>query len=205
MTIYDVNKILFTSVGPYNFIDNGSTTMLTYGSTLADPIVNNTYGLNFGSATAGSSLNIFSNVSHVVKIGRNNDGDAIRFYRNNPSLNVVGSITLSASGTTYNTTSDRRLKQDITEKKDSLAALKQIKIYDYKFKDDNEKQKYCGVLADEIRSIMPEVVSGKDDKLDEYGNIEPLMVDYSRIIPYLIGSIQELVDQIEDLKKIIIA
>ena len=175
--------------------------MLTYGSTSADPIANNAYGLNFGSAAAGSSLNIFSNVSHVVKIGRNNDGDAIRFYRNNPSLNVVGSITLTAAGTTYNTTSDRRLKQDITEKKDSLTTLKQVKIYDYKFKADNEKQKYCGVLADEIRSIMPEVVFGKDDKFDEYGNIEPLMVDYSRIVPYLIGAIQELVSEIEDLKK----
>jgi hypothetical protein len=202
MYFSDTDSIfLSTTAGLYNFSDNGTTTYMTYGTTTADPIGSNTYGLSFGSGASGSSLNIYSSVSHTVKIGRNNDGDAIRLYRNNPSVNVVGSISLTAIGTTYNTTSDRRLKENIVEKKDSLDIVKQLKVYDYNFKADDKKTKCTGLLADEIKILIPEIVSGEEDKKDEYGNIEPLMVDYSKFIPFLINAIQELSDKVDELKK----
>ena len=51
-----------------------------------------------------------------------------------------------------------------------------------------------GLLAQEVREVVPGVVSG-----DEASG-EMLGIDYSKFVPYLIGSIKELCEQVEMLQ-----
>lgn len=112
--------------------------------------------------------------------------------------NSVGSIKYNgASGVTYNTTSDQRLKENIHATKFGLEALKAIKVYDYNFKSDTKKALSTGVLAQELHKVYPQAVTvgGADAKA------EPWQVDYSKLVPVLVKSVQELSEQVESLKR----
>ena len=109
----------------------------------------------------------------------------------------VGSIRYNgASGVTYNTTSDQRLKENIHATKFGLEALKAVKVYDYNFKADPQKTLSSGVLAQELHKVYPQAVTvgGADVKAN------PWQVDYSKLVPMLIQSVQELSREVESLK-----
>jgi len=129
-----------------------------------------------------SSRNTTSGASHLI------------FY--NPN-GIVGNIETGGSATTYNTSSDYRLKEDLKDFK-GLDMVSQIPVYDFKWKVD-ESRSY-GVMAHELAEVLPQSVSGKKDSLNEDGSIKPQGVDYSKIVPLLVKSIQELKAEIETLK-----
>ncbi len=103
----------------------------------------------------------------------------------------VGSIGSNGSTTSYNTTSDYRLKEDLKEVK-GLDKVLAINIYDYKWK--NSDLRMDGVLAHELQEVLPYAVSGEKDGEQMQG------VDYSKIVPILVKSIQELESRIKQLE-----
>ena len=103
----------------------------------------------------------------------------------------VGSISISTTATSYNTGSDYRLKEDLQDFK-GLELVSKIPVYDYKWKAD-ESRSY-GVMAHELEEVLPQAVSGEKDAE------EMQSVDYSKIVPLLVKSIQELKAEIELLK-----
>jgi hypothetical protein len=120
-----------------------------------------------------------------------NDGDAIDIRRNDT---VVGSISVTASGTTYNTTSDIRLKQDIEplEATDKLMAMNPVS---YAWKADPDGPRSMGFIAQEMQELMPEAVSTGD-------NDDAMMsMDYGRITPILVSALQDAHRKIEQLEQ----
>ena len=113
----------------------------------------------------------------------------IGFY-NTPTAEV-GTISTSGTSTSYNTTSDYRLKEDLQDFA-GLDMVSKIPVYDFKWKTD-ESRSY-GVMAHELQEVLPDAVSGEKDAEEMQG------VDYSKIVPILIKSIQELKAEIEILK-----
>lgn len=110
----------------------------------------------------------------------------------------VGAITYNgAGGVIYGTTSDKRLKENIHATKFGLEALKAVKVYDYNYKADSQKTLATGVLAQELHKVYPQAVrvGGEDEK------IKPWQVDYSKLVPMLVKSVQELNDKVESLEK----
>jgi hypothetical protein len=105
--------------------------------------------------------------------------------------NLVGYIASSTTATSYVTSSDYRLKEDLKDFNGLMMVL-DIPVYDYKWKVD-ESRSY-GVMADELQKVLPDAVSGEKDAEQMQG------VDYSKIVPLLIKSIQELKAEIELLK-----
>ena len=103
----------------------------------------------------------------------------------------VGDIRTSGSATSYITSSDYRLKQDL-KPINGLDLVSQIKVYDYEWKSD-ETRAY-GVLAHELQEVIPQAVSGEKDDEKMQG------VDYSKLVPILVQAIQELKAEIEILK-----
>jgi hypothetical protein len=104
----------------------------------------------------------------------------------------VGSITLSGTtGTQFNTSSDYRLKEDLQDFA-GLDMISKILVYDFKWKSDDSRS--YGVMAHELEEVLPQAVSGEKDAEEMQG------VDYSKIVPLLIKSIQELKAEVEDLK-----
>jgi hypothetical protein len=101
---------------------------------------------------------------------------------------VVGSITRTTSLTSYNVTSDYRLKQDFKDY-NGLDLISAIKTYDYEWKSDNTRM--YGVIAHELEEIIPYAVTGEKDAMNENGRINPQGVDYSKLVPVLVKAIQE--------------
>jgi hypothetical protein len=104
---------------------------------------------------------------------------------------VVGQITTSGTSTSYVTSSDYRLKQDLKDY-NGLDLVSAIKSYDYEWKSDSTRS--YGVIAHELQDIIPQAVYGEKDADEMQG------VDYSKIVPILIKSIQELQAKIVTLE-----
>lgn len=125
--------------------------------------------------TQAAAFNRFTTTGNVINI--------------NYAGTLVGSISTNGSTTSYNTTSDYRLKEDFKDIY-GLEKLLNIKVYDFKFKNTN--QRMDGVIAHELQEIIPYAVNGTKDAIDDDGNILPQGVDYSLLVPVLVKAIQEL-------------
>ena len=105
---------------------------------------------------------------------------------------VVGSVSSTASATAFNTSSDYRLKEDLQDF-NALEIASKIKMYDFKWKADDSRS--YGVMAHELEEVLPQAVTGEKDAE------EMQSVDYSKLVPILLKSIQELEARVQELEK----
>ena len=119
------------------------------------------------------------------------DGSNLLFQHNS---GAVGTISVTSSGTTYNTTSDIRLKQDIEplQATDKLMAMNPVS---YNWKADPDGQRSMGFIAQEMEEVMPEAVSTGDD------DDAMMSMDYGRITPILVSALQDAHRKIEQLEQ----
>jgi len=110
----------------------------------------------------------------------------VEFYRQNAG--DIGSITYNGTNTLYGGTSDYRLKEDLQDY-NGLDIIGKLKTYDFKWKNTDVRD--YGMMAHELQEILPNYVSGEKDAIREDGSIKSQMVDYSKLVPVLIKSIQE--------------
>jgi len=110
-----------------------------------------------------------------------------------------GFTAIAASA--FNVNSDYRLKEDLKEFNNSIDILNSIKIYDFKWKDRDERN--YGVIAHELQEVLPYIVYGEKDGLEKNGEIKTQGVDYGKLVPVLVKAIQEQQAQIEELKALI--
>jgi endosialidase-like protein len=66
----------------------------------------------------------------------------------------VGSVVLSNSSTTYNTSSDRRLKENIAPTSRGLDALLKIESDDFDFINDPKKERVQGFIAQDLYKMI---------------------------------------------------
>jgi len=109
----------------------------------------------------------------------------------------VGRINTTGTTTQFLGSSDYRLKEDLQDFA-GLDIVSKIPVYDFKWKTD-ESRSY-GVMAHELQEVLPDAVAGEKDDVNEDGSVNPQGVDYSKIVPLLVKSIQELKAEIDDLK-----
>jgi hypothetical protein len=105
----------------------------------------------------------------------------------------VGSISTSGSATSYNTSSDQRLKDNIVDAPSSSDDIDAIQVRSFDWKADGSHQKY-GMIAQELQSVAPEAVSGDADSDEMMG------VDYSKLVPMLVKEIQSLRARVAELE-----
>ena len=120
----------------------------------------------------------------------NSDGSVVAFYRDGTS---VGTISVTTSATTYLTSSDQRLKENIADADDAGSKIDAIKVRQYDWKVDGSHQDY-GMVAQELMTVAPEAVSG-DPESDEM-----MGVDYSKLVPMLIKEVQSLRARVAQLE-----
>lgn len=93
-------------------------------------------------------------------------------------------------------TSDKRLKENILDSNIvALDKIKQLKMKSFDFISTG-KHEEVGLIAQEVEAVLPSVISKNPEKADDY-----LHIDYVAIVPYLIKSIQELNQKIEEMEK----
>jgi hypothetical protein len=110
-------------------------------------------------------------------------------YFENPN-GIVGAITTSGSSTSYATSSDYRLKENIVPMTGALATVQALKPVTYKWKSDGSDGQ--GFIAHEIQEVVPDCVTGEKDAVDKNGNPEYQGIDTSFLVATLTAAIQEL-------------
>ena len=121
----------------------------------------------------------------------------VEFY--NPN-SFVGAISTNGSSTSYATSSDHRLKENVDYTWDATTRLKQLKPARFNFKADNTNTLVDGFIAHEVSSIVPEAVTGEKDAVDDDGNAVYQGIDQSKLVPLLVKTIQELEARITALE-----
>jgi hypothetical protein len=165
---------------------------LLVGTTTANPHSSGTYGsqLSVGGALIGV------NNSHAIIAARyNGDGEVIRLQRNNTD---VGSIDVTTTATSYNTSSDYRLKNTIAPMTNALAKVALLKPCTYKWSVDGSYGE--GFIAHELAEVCPQAVTGAKDDLDADGKPQYQGIDVSFLVATLTAAIQEQQAIIESLK-----
>ncbi len=130
---------------------------------------------------------------------------------------TIGNINTSGSSTTYNTTSDYRLKDNVTPIQGASDIVKAMNPCTYTFKSDSAEW-HDGFLAHELQDLHPRAVSGEKDAMrDEEYEITPATetegavmgirstpqyqsVDYSKLTPILTAALKEALIKVEDLE-----
>ena len=98
----------------------------------------------------------------------------------------------------YNTSSDYRLKENVTAISDGITRLKTLKPYRFNFKADASKT-VDGFFAHEVTAV-PEAITGTKDEVDSDDNPVYQGIDQSKLVPLLTAALQEAVAKIETLE-----
>jgi hypothetical protein len=150
-----------------------------------------------GNTTAGISLyndgRIFASKSAntTMSLNRSTSDGAIAEFRKDGT--TVGSISVTSSATTYNTSSDQRLKDNIVDASSASDDIDAIQVRSFDWKADGSHQKY-GMVAQELQSVAPEAVSQGETEEDMMG------VDYSKLVPMMLKEIQSLRARVAQLE-----
>jgi hypothetical protein len=150
---------------------------------------------------------------------RTTDGQVLVFYRD---LTFSGAISVSAGATTYGTTSDYRLKQNVLKLDGALDRIKGLQAKTFEM-IAAPGVRVDGFLAHEVSRVVPNAVIGEKDAMQDVGSIVdaegrlvasgvvaptsdqegqvwhktgetilPQTVDHSKLVPLLVAALQDL-------------
>ena len=206
-----------TSTDPQNvaigaFGDNFRIFTGTGGSNSTRMEVNSSGNVNFGTTTSLSEttgtitgatfypqgiLGLSCDGDRALFIKRlNSNGDVVTFRRDNT---VVGNISVTASATSYNESSDHRLKENVVNITDGIVRVKQLQPRRFNFIADADTT-VDGFIAHEAQTVVPEAVTGTHNEVDEDGNAVMQGIDKSKFVPLLTAALQEAIAKIETLE-----
>ena len=112
---------------------------------------------------------------------------------------VVSRGNITAFGTSFLAVSDKRLKDDIQTISESLDRILELRPTGFKWKESSKRD--VGFIAQEVESIIPEIVETSRGFINTDNNQETKTIAYSKLTTYLVGAIQELTKRIEELEK----
>jgi hypothetical protein len=183
----------------------GSVLDVVSATTTGDGLTISTNGVR----TAGASLMI--NSTGITAAGDSTSAagitikmpaasyNTLRFMRfANSAGTEIGSINNTNSTTTaYATSSDRRLKTNISETHYGLADLMKVGVRDFNWISDGTPDN--GFIAQELYQVYPGAVSKGDNGTDPYipGVTGIWSIDYGKITPLIIKGVQDLNNKVD--------
>jgi hypothetical protein len=164
-----------------------------------------------GSILAGSTSTWDTGSGSSFYIANDSDKSALRVSNGDPGSSPYGLIAfhrnkgaliarISTDGSTvaYNTSSDYRLKQNITPMTGALEKVLALNPVTYTWKATGKSSQ--GFIAHELAEVVPDCVSGDKDAVNEDGSINPQGVDTSFLVATLTAAIQELKAELDTVK-----
>ncbi len=181
----DETKIDFETANQINFYGNNVKLLELSNANSGDAVFNvATADKNFTIKGTDGSTGITA-----LDIDMATNGNT-QFLGNISGSQIEASGDMIAFGS-----SDKRLKDNITPIENPLEKMEKIGGYTFIWNDKQStyKGKDVGVVAQEIQSVLPEIVAGRANGY--------LGVKYEKIVPLLIESIKENTKQIKELKQ----
>ena len=172
-TISEIGR--FSSAG--NLLWGTTSTSLTSGNTTLDGTAVLQNGLIRSSASSLATLELNRTTTF---------GGVATFFGKGVQ---VGGITVSAAATSFDTSSDYRLKTNVQPFANALETVAKLRPVTYNWRINGERSQ--GFIAHELAEVVPESVTGVKDAVDEDGKIIPQGVDYSKLVVFLAAAIQE--------------
>ena len=139
----------------------------------------------------------FGDNAHVYNVGGFTGPYDLIVFRNGNG--VVGTITINGSSTSYQTSSDYRLKENVVDISDGITRVKQLSPKRFNFIADADTT-VDGFLAHEAQAVVPEAVSGTHNEVDDDGNAVMQGIDQAKLVPLLTAALQEAIAKIETLE-----
>ena len=160
------------------------------GNVAIGTTVYNNGRVNIGGYTIGDRYGIYMRPSA-------NNATPILFA--NAAGTAVGSVTTTSTSTSYATTSDYRLKENVVPLTGAADRLNQLQVRRFNFIADPNTT-VDGFIAHEAQAVVPEAVTGTHDEVDDDGNPVYQGIDQSKLVPLLTAALQEALAEIESLK-----
>jgi len=156
--------------------------------------------MNHTSAILDETLQVRTNqsIGYGILVDETASGGGT-FMRFRVNGSIVGQIYGNGSATTYATSSDYRLKENISYDWDATTRLKNLKPARFNFKTDSSTTVDC-FLAHEVSSVVPEAIGGEKDAVDSEGEPIYQSIDHSKLVPLLVKTILELEARITTLE-----
>jgi hypothetical protein len=178
-------------------ITNAGYLLFNHTNSTALPGIGNTnQGLTFEAAASNGATVFISRDATCLYLNRNSDGGIQEFRR---SGTTVGSISVTATATAYNTSSDYRLKENVVPLTSAIDRINDLQVRRFNFKADQDKT-VDGFLAHEAQAVVPECVTGEKDAVDADGKPVYQGIDQSKLVPLLTAALQEAIAKIETLE-----
>jgi len=164
-------------------------------------------GLEFGPSyfyltqgiTPGGGDYLRSDILPRLEMNRESSPSNYKFLTFKADGSEVGSISVSTTATSYNVSSDYRLKENIVPIESAVARINSLNPVRFNFKR-NPDVTVDGFIAHEVTPIVPEAISGEKDAVDENGNPEYQGIDQAKLVPLLVAAVQELSARVAELE-----
>jgi hypothetical protein len=144
----------------------------------------------FGTTNNAGALNLVGEVGVSFRVAS---------FQRTTGGSEVGNIVANASSTSYNTSSDHRLKENVIDLTGATTRLKQLNPVRFNFIADADTT-VDGFLAHEVQTVVPEAITGTHNEVDDDGNPVYQGIDQSKLVPLLVATIQELEARIAALE-----
>ena len=152
----------------------------------------------YQNTAIGSGADALYAVFNCTAIGYGASGSTSNTMQlgNSAVTDIYGGAPTGGAGTGANfrgkafiVNSDARIKKDIVNSKYGLATILKLRPVNYTLINDVKHETQVGFIAQEVKEIVPEMVTGKEGDLSK-GEI--LGVNYGGLVPILTKAIQEL-------------
>ena len=184
LRLNDDAKLTLGSDNDFEIYHNGTNAVID----------NNTGDLNITTTGSGDDIYLDAADDIYLRVAGTESGvsiigdGAVELYHNNSKKFETTSSGVTVTGD-VNSTSDINLKKDIEVVDSSTEMLNQLRGVKFTWKKNDEKS--VGVIAQEVETILPELVKGEEgDK----------SVNYSGLVGVLIEAVKELSARVEELE-----
>ena len=160
--------------------------------------------ISIGTTTETAKVSVYQagNSLNLMRLQNTNSGNSCTMLQFANSASASCGLISQTGATTvaYTTSSDYRLKENVSYDFNATTRLKQLKPARFNFIQDGTDKVVDGFLAHEVQAIVPEAITGTKDAVDADGNAVMQGIDQSKIVPLLVKTIQELEARITALE-----
>jgi hypothetical protein len=224
-TFLGTNSGAFHSAGDYNtFLGWGSGNFNSGGKNVFVGASAGSSNTGTGNVYIGFNANLSGSNKLLITNSSNTPNVPLIYGEFNTKMIAINKASVTTGYTfwvegaagglnTWNTVSDARLKTNINTIPDALSKVLKLRGVNFEWKDSSniETGRRIGFIAQEVVTVLPEVVSKSDDTyLMQYGPVaavlveavkeqQRIIIDQQKVINELLGKTEQLTKNYEEL------